>query len=115
MKVSVIQMESGADKARNIAEMLRLLEGAVRSDGIDLAVFPEMAPCLTADREVLQGSGETIHGAFVQAIQEAARKFSVNVVLGSFMEEAGGSFFNTSLLAQPRRRCCRALQKDSPV
>jgi predicted amidohydrolase len=63
MRVSVVQMGSGADKAHNIAEMLRLLEAAVSKDGTDLAVFPEMAFCLTGDNEVMKSNAESVDGA----------------------------------------------------
>jgi predicted amidohydrolase len=98
MRVSVVQMGSGADKAHNIAEMLRLLEAAVSKDGTDLAVFPEMAFCLTGDNEVMKSNAESVDGPFVQTLQEAARNHSVNIVLGSFLERSGESLFNTSLL-----------------
>src|ERR1700690_3600968 len=93
-----MQMESGADKARNVAEMLRLLEAAVSKDGTDLAVFPEMAACLTGDGEVMKSNAESVDGPFVRTLQEAARNHSVNFVLGSFVERRGESLFNTSLL-----------------
>jgi predicted amidohydrolase len=98
VRVSVVQMQSGADKARNVAEMLRLLEAAVSKDGTDLAVFPEMAACLSGDGEVLKSNAERVDGPFVQTLQEAARHHSVNIVLGSFVERSGESLFNTTLL-----------------
>ena len=98
MRVSVVQMESGVDKARNIAEMLRLLKAAVSKDGTDLAVFPEMAACLSGDVEVMKRNAESVDGPLVQTLQEAARNHSVNIVLGSFLERSGESLFNTSLL-----------------
>ena len=51
MRVSVVQMSPGADKAANIAQAGRLLEAAIADDRPAIAALPEMWTCLGGDRE----------------------------------------------------------------
>ena len=50
MRVSVVQMNAGADKARNIEQAARLIGAAVEADRPSIVALPEMWTCLGGDR-----------------------------------------------------------------
>ncbi|MEI0746858.1 nitrilase-related carbon-nitrogen hydrolase, partial [Pseudomonas aeruginosa] len=50
MRVSVVQMNPGADKEANLAQAARLIAGAASADRPDLVALPEIWTCLGGDR-----------------------------------------------------------------
>ena len=60
MRVSVIQMNPGADKAANIAQAARLIDGAIEADRPNLVSLPEMWTCLGGDRAPKQAAAEVL-------------------------------------------------------
>ena len=51
MRVRAIQMNAGADKADNIAQARRLIDGAVAADRPDIISLPEVWSCMGGDRD----------------------------------------------------------------
>ena len=97
MKVAVVQMNSGEDKAQNLSTAERLLiEAAER--GAELAVLPELFTYLGRrgkHREV----ADAIPGTTSELLTRLARARRLRIVGGSFLETAPGHerLFNTCL------------------
>ena len=103
MKISAIQMNSGGEKAANLAQARDLAAGAVAADAPDMVVLPEVFAQIggtVADRraaaEELPSPGED-GGVVYEALCELARDHGVFVHGGSFIERAGDNFYNTTV------------------
>ena len=91
MKVSLIQMNSGTDKAANIAAATQLIEQAVRDEAPDWICLPECFDHLggsIADKRI---AAETIgEGAASSVMAALARKHRVFIHAGSMLERIPG-------------------------
>ena len=103
MKISAIQMNTGHDKAANLAQAEALVAGAAAADAPDMVVLPEVFAHIggsVADRhnaaEELPEPGED-GGAAYEMLRALARDHSVFVHGGSFIERAGDQYFNTTV------------------
>lgn len=109
MRVSVIQMNQGSDKAANIAQARRLIEGAL-ADNPDLVSLPETWTNLGGGREARFAAAETLPepggtgGAAYEFLREVARANRIHVHGGSMIEQGEGKLFNTSILFGPDGR-----------
>ncbi len=109
MRVSVIQMCPGCNKAENITQASRLIEACVAADTPDLIVLPEIWTCLGGDKEAKFFAAETVPliGSDVQGgpafrfLQDTARRHRIHVHGGSIGEHDGDRLLNTSLLFTP--------------
>jgi deaminated glutathione amidase len=109
MRVSVMQMEPGADKAVNIGQARRLITEAVAADRPDLVAAPEMWTCLGGDRatkleqaERLPAPGSNAPGGpAYEFLREAARANGVHVHGGSIGERDGDRLYNTTVVFSP--------------
>jgi predicted amidohydrolase len=106
MRVSVMQLNAGADKSENIAQARRLFEAAHAADAPDLLALPEMWSCLGGDRatkfasaEALpeEGSGEA-GGEAYEFLRGVACGLGVAVHGGSIAERVGERLFNTTVV-----------------
>ena len=95
MRVSVIQMNQGSDKAANLAQARRLVEAAVEADRPGLVTLPETWTNLGGGRdsrkaaaEVLppEGSGEP-GGPAYEMLRGLARTHGIHVHGGSMIED----------------------------
>ncbi len=107
MRVSVIQMSPGADKAQNIAQARALIEGVMASEAPDFVALPEIWTCLGGDRatkfaaaEALPNPGET-GGEAYEFLRQMAIANKIHIHGGSIGELAGTKLFNTSLVFSP--------------
>ena len=96
MQVALIQMQTGLDKAANVASAVAELRAAA-AQGADLAVLPEMF-CCPYDHKYFVPFSEPAGGPVWQALSDAARENQVWVVGGSFPESADGKLYNTSFV-----------------
>ena len=109
MRVSVVQMNAGADKASNIAQAARLIAGAVEADRPSLVSLPEMWTCLGGDRatkfreaEELPPPGSNAPGGpAYEFLRGLARERRIHVHGGSLAERAGERLFNTTVAFDP--------------
>ena len=114
MRVSVVQMTPGADKAANIAQAGRLIDEAVTADRPDIVSLPEMWTCLGGDRATKLAEGETLPAAGSNALGGAAYEFLRGVARtrGIFVhggslgervgsESSGEKLFNTTVVFGP--------------
>lgn len=109
MRISVIQMAAGSDKAANILQARQLIDAALDADHPDLVILPEMWACLGGDRDIKFAAAESFPapngaGAVGDAyamLQETARKAGIFVHGGSIGERTGERISNTSLVFGP--------------
>jgi len=112
MRVTVVQMNPGADKAANIAQAAALAEAAIASDRPDLIALPEIWTCLGGDRaakfaaaEALPAPGSNaVPGPAYAFLQELARRNRIHVHGGSIGEAGGDRLYNTTLAFDPEGR-----------
>lgn len=107
MKIAAIQMTSGQDKAANLAEAHRLAEVAVATDRPDMLVFPETFTSTGGTPDTRRENAEALPagtGPYTAAggeayamLQSIARDHGVFVHGGSFLENDGDAYFNTTV------------------
>lgn len=107
MKVSLIQMNSGRDKQKNLRDADRLARQAVERDGSKLVVFPEHFDWAggTAAEKVAAGEVER-DGPAYRMCQKLAQDLEIYVHSGSFYEATpqGDRVYNTSVVFDPQGR-----------
>jgi predicted amidohydrolase len=101
MRVAAVQLNSNADKARNLATAERLVHAAA-ADGAELVALPEKWNLLASGEEMAAGA-EPLDGPTLSAARGWARELGVNLLAGSISERGGdgGRSFNTSVLIGP--------------
>ncbi len=115
MKVAAIQMVSGTDLARNLADAQRLLEQAA-AQGAELAVLPEYF-CLLGQRDTDKlAIQESVGQGPIQAmLASAARQLGLWVVGGTLpLRVPGGDgqrVLNSSLVFSPAGLCVARYDK----
>jgi predicted amidohydrolase len=112
MRVSVIQMNPDADKAANIAQANRLIDGAIAADRPGLVSLPEMWTCLGGDRAAKQAAAEVLPapgsnepgGPAYEFLRRTARERGIHVHGGSLGEQdaEGTRLFNTTVVFSPQ-------------
>ena len=109
MRISVVQMSPGSDKAENIAQARKLIEAAIDADRPDIISLPEVWTCLGGSRSAkyeaaedlpARGSNET-GGAAYEFLREMARTHRIHVHGGSMGERGGDKLFNTTVVFNP--------------
>jgi predicted amidohydrolase len=100
MRVAAVQLNSTADKARNLETAERLVRAAA-ADGAQLVALPEKWNLLAAGDELLAGA-EPLDGPSLAAARGWARELGVHLLAGSTAERGEGEkAFNTSVLVGP--------------
>ncbi len=106
MRVSVIQMNAGADKAANIAQAARLIDAAITADRPDMIALPETWSSMGGERASRFANAETLPapgsndagGPAYEFLRSLARSRKVIVHGGSMTETGGEKLFNTSVV-----------------
>jgi predicted amidohydrolase len=109
MRVSVMQMNPGANKADNIAQARELIRNAVEQDRPDIVSLPEVWDSLGGDRatrsenaEVLPARGSNEPGGEAyEFLRQTARAARVYVHGGSIIEQGPDKLFNTTVVFDP--------------
>jgi predicted amidohydrolase len=100
MRAAVVQLNSTADKARNLAAAERLVRAAA-ADGATLVALPEKWNLLAGGAELLAGA-EPLDGPSLEAARGWARELGIHLLAGSVSEQGpAGRAFNTSVLVGP--------------
>jgi predicted amidohydrolase len=103
MRAAVVQLNSTADKARNLAAAERLVRAAA-VDGAALVVLPEKWNLLAGGAELLAGA-EPLDGPSLEAARGWARDLDIHLLAGSIPEQGPRDrAFNTSVLIGPDGR-----------
>lgn len=109
MRVSVVQMNPGAEKAANIAQARALIDGAVGEDRPDIISLPEVWTSLGGDRATKLREAEKLPprgsnepgGPAYEFLRSVAREKRIHVHGGSLVERAGETLFNTTVVFDP--------------
>lgn len=112
MRVTAVQMNPGADKAANVAQLRRLATAAIEADRPDLIAFPEMWSCLGGDRPTKLEAAELLPeersnapgGDAYEALRDLARAHGITVHGGSIAEREGDRLYNTTVVFSPEGR-----------
>jgi deaminated glutathione amidase len=101
MRAAAVQLNSTADKARNLEVAERLAREAA-DDGAELVGLPEKWNVLGGKEALLDGA-EPIDGATITACRDWARELGIHLLAGSFAERAPEreKLSNTSVLIDP--------------
>src|SRR6187549_2270284 len=96
MRAAAVQLNSTADKARNLATAERLVRAAARG-GATLVALPEKWNLLADSATLLEGA-EPLDGPTIGAASSWARELGIHLVVGSIAERVEGheKAFNTS-------------------
>lgn len=102
MRVSLIQMNSGADKAHNLDEAERLIRKVVAEERPGLVALPECFAHLGGGRAATQASGEDLAGGpTARRFSALATELGVTLHLGSQIERDGDRHYNTTVVFGP--------------
>jgi deaminated glutathione amidase len=110
MRVSVIQMNQGSDKAANLAQAERLVGAALAADRPDLVTLPETWTNLGGGREARFAAAEQLPepgatgGAAYEFLRGIARSARIHVHGGSIIEQGAEKLYNTTLVFDPDGR-----------
>ena len=99
MRAAAIQLNSTADKERNLASAERLVRAAA-ADGAELVALPEKWNLLAGGEEMAAGA-ESLDGPSLDAARGWARELGVHLLAGSIAERGDEKAFNTSVLIGP--------------
>jgi predicted amidohydrolase len=99
LRAAAVQLNSTADKARNLATAERLVRAAA-ADGAGFVALPEKWNLLAAGEELVAGA-EALEGPSLTAARGWARELGIHLLAGSISERDDGKAFNTSVLVGP--------------
>lgn len=102
MRISAIQMNSGADQPHNVERACALIAQAVEM-GAQFVGLPENFAWMGPEAERAQHA-ETLTGPTLSRLAELAAKHSITVLAGSVLERGApdGRLYNTSVLLGPQ-------------
>jgi predicted amidohydrolase len=100
LRAAAVQLNSTAEKARNL-EIAERLVRAASADGAELVALPEKWNLLAEGEELLAGA-EPLDGPTLSAARSWARELGISLLAGSIAEVGPGEkSFNTSVLIGP--------------
>jgi len=100
LRAAAVQLNSNADKARNLTAAERLVRAAAR-DGAELVALPEKWNLLAGGEDLLAGA-EPLDGHSLSAARGWAQELGIHLLAGSIAERGMGErAFNTSVLIGP--------------
>ena len=112
LRVAAIQLNSGTEKAENIAKAERLVARAA-STGADLVLLPEKWNAI-GSADTLRRAAESLEdGETVEAMRDWARTHGITIVGGSITEQREGreKLSNTSVVIDPSGDVAAAYRK----
>ena len=101
MKIALIQMNSGQDKASNLASAAALIDAAVAEDRPDWVLLPECFDYMGGDRAGKRAAAEIVpDGPAYALMQERAARHGIFIHAGSILEAVAGEdrIHNTTLV-----------------
>ncbi|KAM9898910.1 hypothetical protein OXX79_006036, partial [Metschnikowia pulcherrima] len=106
LKIALIQLIAGADKAANLAKVAKYIDSAVTESKIgklDVVMLPECFNSPYAVDKFREYAENIPNGETTTFLAELAKKYGVFIVGGSIPEKdsSGDKIFNTSLTFNP--------------
>ena len=107
MRVTVIQMNQGSNKAANLDQARSLVAAACSADRPALVSLPETWTNLGGGRESRRAAAEVLPtpgstgGEAYEAMRAMAREHGITVHGGSMVEDGGEKLFNTTVVFDP--------------
>jgi len=102
VRVGIVQMASGEDKAENLKKASEMVISAIEK-GAELILLPELfnylPPRMT--REGYMKNAEMLDGPSMTALSKIAKDEGVAIIAGSIAEKSKEGLFNTSCLVTP--------------
>ena len=97
IQVAICQRSGAGSREHNLAGITAMVEKAMaHNPKLDVIVFPEYCYYAPTNLEESKSVAEMVPGPFTEAISALARKHHVNIIPGSFVEDAGnGKVSNT--------------------
>lgn len=101
LAVSVVQLNSGADRDANVACALAGIDQAARA-GARLVILPEIWPYLGPEEDN-RANAESIPGPITEMIAERARQHDIYIHGGTILEAAPGdpNMYNAAFVVDP--------------
>ena len=101
MRAAAVQLDSTADRSRNLAQTDRLVRDAA-GDGATLVVLPERFDLRGTEEDYARGA-EPLDGPTIGRMRSLARELRIDLVAGSFAERRAGheKLSNTSVHVGP--------------
>jgi len=100
MKIGLAQMNTGNDKAANIASAEKLIDN-LASSGAQLVVLPEYFNFIGPEEFWRENSEELAASPSLERMRKKAVEHSVYLHCGSIMEKKGNNVHNTSVVFDP--------------
>jgi deaminated glutathione amidase len=99
VRVAAVQLNSTAEKARNLATAERLVRAAA-AEGAELVALPEKWNLLGSGEDLVAGA-EALDGPSLTAARGWARELGIHLLAGSVSERGAEKPANTSVLIGP--------------
>jgi len=115
LKVALIQLNAGREKAANVEKAKRLIRRAIQKRA-KLILLPEVFNCRAAIKTAadLARTAETIPGPSTKPLMELAKKHKVYILAGSVLEKATPArAYNASVLIAPDGKIAAKYRKQN--
>ena len=99
MKVACIQLSSGENYVRNIKNIIKYINEAIKNES-DLIITPETSSIITSDKKIL-------------FIKKISKKFKKWILIGSLPIKDGKKFRNRSIMIGPNGKIVKYYDKIS--
>lgn len=94
-KILAVQIQSViADKKANFENVAKIIEDKIESD-VDIIVLPEVWTVGWKCDEFIESAEDLDNSETISFLSGIAKKYSVNIIGGSFITKKNGNYFNT--------------------
>ncbi len=103
IKLALIQMSTQRENKKANLKKMEILTAKAKTQGADLAIFPELSLTGYVIRDQLYELSETIPGPSTQKIEELAKRTGLHIIFGmpEISEKTKATLYNTSVLVGP--------------
>ena len=99
VKIALVQMNSQADKQKNLDTVEQLIATAVAQRQPDLLVLPEYFSSLTESKDLIYASSEVFpEGGAYRLMSRLAKENGVSIHAGSIVEREGDRYYNSTVV-----------------
>lgn len=104
IKIALIQLKAGADKAANLTKVTKFIDDAVtKSTGVNLVMLPECFNSPYAVDQFRNYAEDIPQGETTQLLSSLAQKYKIYIIGGSIPEKGeNDKIYNTSLTFNPQ-------------